>query len=306
MSIITHKWRIVKDFPHLPTRGSLTMYTNTPIGLVALDLDGTLFNSKGEITEKTKKEIKRITDAGIHVVISTGRPYNGVPFDQITDTGIDYAITTNGAAIYRISTNECIYEDCLDFEVVGPILEFLLEKGVHIDTYIDGEGFTPRYCRENLDRLPLKEAMKKYIRATRTPLDDLYGYVRDCGKNVQKMTLNFYPQPDGTRLHREEVRIFLESNPAIETVCGGFNNLEFSKAGINKGEGLRRLAELLNVPIEGTMAIGDSGNDYAILEAAGLGIAMENASEDIKEVADYITDSNENDGVATAIARFIP
>ena len=275
------------------------------IKLVALDLDGTLFNSKGEITEKTKKEIKRITDMGVHVVISTGRPYNGVPFEQIKDTGIDYAITTNGAAIYQISTNQCIYENCMDFSITRPIIEFLLSKDIHIDTYIDGEGFTPFRCRENLYKLPIAHAMKQYILATRTPVDNLYDYVRDCGKNVQKITLNFYPQPDGTRLHREEVRIFLESNPAIETVCGGFNNLEFSKAGVNKGEGLLHLAELLSIPVDQTMAIGDSGNDYAILKAAGIGVAMSNASDDIKEIADYITTSNEEDGVATAIAHYI-
>ena len=278
----------------------------TDIKLVALDLDGTLFNSKGIITEKTKEEIKRITDQGVHVVISTGRPYNGVPFEQLKGTGIDYAITTNGAAIYQISTNQCIYESCMDFSITGPIIQFLLSKEIHIDTYIDGEGFTPVLCRQNLDRLPLADSMKAYIRATRTPVDDLYSYVRDCGKNVQKMTLNFYPQPDGTRLHREEVRIYLESNPAIEAVCGGFSNLEFSKAGVNKGEGLLHLAELLSVPADQTMAIGDSGNDYAILNAAGIGVAMSNASDDIKEVADYITTSNEEDGVAAAIAHFIP
>lgn len=278
----------------------------TNIKLVALDLDGTLFNSKGEITEKTKKEIKRITDMGIHVVISTGRPYNGVPFEQLKGTGVDYAITTNGAAIYQISTSTCIYEDCMDFAITGPILQFLLEKEIHIDVYIDGKGFTPIRCRKNLDQLPLKDAMKQYIRSTRTPMEDLYTYVANCGKNVQKMTLNFYPQPDGTRLHREEVRLFLESNPAIETVCGGFSNLEFSRAGVNKGEGLLRLATLLGVSAEQTMAIGDSGNDLAILEAAGIGVAMENASDDIKAAADYITASNEEDGVAVAIAHFIP
>ena len=278
----------------------------TDIKLVALDLDGTLFNSNGKITEKTREEIKRITDKGVHVVISTGRPYNGVPFEQIKGLGIDYAITTNGAAIYQISTNECIYENCMDFDIAGPIIEFLVSREIHIDTYIDGEGFTPERCRKDLFRLPLAGAMKEYILATRTPVEDLYSYVRDCCKKVQKMTLNFYPQPDGTRLHREEVRLFLEGNPAIETVCGGFNNLEFSKAGVNKGEGLLHLAELLSVSAEATMAIGDSGNDYSIVKAAGIGVAMDNASDDIKEIADYITTSNEEDGVGVAIAHFIP
>lgn len=276
------------------------------IKLVALDLDGTLFNSQGLITERTKNEIRRITEKGIHVAISTGRPYNGVPFAQIEGTGIDYALTTNGAALYRIPSGECIYEDCMDFSVVGPILEHLIPMDIQTDVYINGEGFTSPHSRENLYRLPFTDAMKEYILTTRTTVEDLYSYVGSCGRNVQKVTLNFYPQPDGTKLHREEVRIALENNPAVETVCGGFSNLEFSKVGVNKGSGLRHLAELLGITAEETMAIGDSGNDLAILEAAGIGVAMANASNDIRAIADYITDSNDEDGVATAIAHFIP
>ncbi len=278
----------------------------TKIKLVALDLDGTLFNSQGLITETTKAEIKRIIAAGVHVVISTGRPFNGVPFAQLEGSGIDYASTTNGAALYRISTGECLFEDCMDFGVSGPIIEYLVKKDIHIDVYMKGEGFTLARCRENLDRLPFKPAMKKYIIDTRTVVDDLYSYIRDCGVKVQKMTLNFYPQPDGTRLHREEVRAYLEANPQVEVVCGGFMNLEFSKVGVNKGQGLLSLAKLLGVAPEETLAIGDSENDLSMLKAAGIAVAMENASSDIKEVADFITTSNEEDGVAVALRKFIP
>ncbi|MBR4026017.1 MAG: HAD family phosphatase [Lachnospiraceae bacterium] len=273
--------------------------------LVALDLDGTLFNNEGKITEKTKQEIKRITKKGVHVVISTGRPYNGVPFAQIKDTGIDYAIVTNGSAIYRISTNECLYENCMDFSITEPILRFLLSKEIHIDTYINGEGFTPTRCRHDLPRLNVLPSLKEYILATRTPKDDLLGYVRDCGKKVQKMTLNFYPQPDGTPSYREEVRQFLIANPKIECVCGGYNNLEFTKAGVTKGKALKHLAELLSVSIEQTMAIGDTENDISILNTANIGVAMGNATPEVKALSDYVTTSNEEDGVANAILHFV-
>lgn len=275
------------------------------IKLIALDLDGTLFNREGIITKETKKEIKRVTDLGVHVVISTGRPYNGVPFDQIEGLGIRYSINTNGSAIYYIPEHKCIYEDCMDFEIVEPILQFLLEKRIHIDTYMEGKGFTPTYCRQNIDRLNVMPSLKEYILKTRTPKDDLTGYVKNSGKKVQKMTLNFYPQPDGTLEHRQEVLKFLSENPAIECVCGGFNNLEFTRAGVTKGKALRHLASLLNIPIEETMAIGDTENDLSILEAAGIGVAMGNAPLDIQAVSDYVTASNEEDGVGKAIAHFI-
>jgi Cof subfamily protein (haloacid dehalogenase superfamily) len=276
------------------------------IKLIALDLDGTLFNNEGKITEETKKEIKRVTEQGIHVVISTGRPYNGVPFDQIKDLGIHYAITTNGSAIYYIPKHQCVYENGMDYKTIEPILEFLLKKEIHIDTYMGGEGFTPIRCRENLHRLNVMPSLKEYILATRTPKEDLLGYVRDCGKKIQKTTLNFYPQPDGTFMHREEVRNVLINTPSIECVCGGYNNLEFTKAGVTKGEALLQLADLLSVKQEETMAIGDTENDLSILQAAGIGVAMGNAPVEIQAIADYVTASNLEDGVGKAIAHFIP
>lgn len=277
-----------------------------PIQLVAMDLDGTLFNPNGEITPKTKEELKRVGAMGVHTVISTGRPFNGLPFEQIKDTQIEYAITTNGASIYRIENKECLFENAMTFDVYGPILEYILSKEIHIDLYIDGVGFTPVRCRENIGRIDVPESLRKYMIATRTPVENLYGYVKDRGVKVQKINLNFYPQPDGSLLYREEVLHFLKANPDITVVGGGFNNFEIQNAGATKSEGLRELTKLLNVPMEQTMAIGDSENDYSMINAAGVGVAMSNASEDILAIADYITTSNQEDGVGEAIKLFIP
>ena len=276
------------------------------IKLIAMDLDGTLFNPNGIITEKTKEEVKRAGQKGVYTVISTGRPFNGLPFEQIKDTAIAYAITTNGASIYRIADKKCLYDNSMSFDIYEPILEYILSREIHIDLYIDGEGFTPVRCRENIHRLDVPESLRKYMIATRTPVEDLMGYVRDCGAKIQKINLNFYPQPDGSLLYREEVLRCLKSNPDIVVVSGGFNNFEISKAGVTKSEGLRELSAFLNVPMEQTMAIGDSENDYSIINAAGIGVAMSNASEDILAIADYITTSNEEDGVGEAIKHFIP
>lgn len=276
-----------------------------PIKLIAMDLDGTLFNPDGIITEKTKQELKRVGAMGIHTVISTGRPFNGLPFDQITDTAIEYAITTNGAAIYRIADQECLYDNSMSFETYAPILEYILSREIHIDIYIDGKGYTPIRCRENIGRLDVPESLRKYMIATRTPVEDLLEYVKDCGKKVQKINLNFYPQPDGSLLYREEVFQFLKSNPGITVVGGGFSNFEIGKAGVTKIEGIRELCKLLDVPMEQTMAIGDSENDYSMINAAGIGVAMANASDDILAIADYITTSNTEDGVGEAIRHFI-
>lgn len=275
------------------------------IKLVALDLDGTLFDNSSRISKRNLTAIRSITGKGIHVVISTGRPFEGIPFDQIKGTGINYAITANGSGIYEISTGKCLYENAMDEELVTPILNFLLTRDIHMDAFIGGKGYTPVQCVETAQKLTVPSSIKNYIITTRTRLDNILQFIHENQLKVQKMTLNFYPAADGTLIDRETVRKFLVSNPSITTVCGGYNNLEFTRADANKGVGLRKLAEILGVNPDATMAIGDTENDLAIIEAAGIGVAMGNATDAVKARADYVTTTNTKDGVAAAIEHFI-
>lgn len=275
------------------------------IKLVALDLDGTLFDNNSKISQKNLETIRAITDKGVHVVISTGRPFEGIPFDQIKDTGIAYAITANGSAIYEIASGRCLYENAMDEELVTPIINFLLTRDIHMDAFIGGKGYTPIQCVSTAQKLTVPASIKKYITTTRTRLDNILQFIHDNQLKVQKMTLNFYPDKDGTLIDRERVRRYLTSNPDIATVCGGYNNLEFTRKDADKGVGLRRLAELLDIDPAQTMAIGDTENDLAIIEAAGIGVAMGNATDAVKAKADYVTTSNTEDGVAFAIEHFI-
>ena len=222
------------------------------IKLVALDLDGTLFDNSSRISERNLTAIRSITDKGIHVVISTGRPFEGIPFDQIKGTGINYAITANGSGIYEISTGKCLYENAMDEELVTPILNFLLTRDIHMDAFIGGKGYTPVQCVETAQKLTVPSSIKNYIITTRTRLDNILQFIHENQLKVQKMTLNFYPAADGTLIDRETVRKFLVSNPSITTVCGGYNNLEFTRADANKGVGLRKLAEILGVNPDAT------------------------------------------------------
>ena len=276
------------------------------IKLIALDLDGTLFNEQGQISEENKKIIKMTNDAGIHVVISTGRPLIGIPLTQFEGTGIQYAITTNGSGVYEIATGKCIYEDSMPTEMILPILSYLLSKDIHMDAFIEGKAFSPEQCRANAHRLDVPESLKHYILNTRVRVPDLPAFIQENHLSVQKMTLNFYPLSDGTYKDREDVKNFLLSHSEVSSVCGGYHNLEFTKAGVHKGIGLMKLAEHLHIDMKDTMAIGDTENDLQIINTAALGVAMGNATEEIKEAADYVTLSNEEDGVAAAIQHFLP
>ena len=252
-----------------------------PVSLIALDMDGTLFNGQSEISKEDQDAIREASSRGIHVAISTGRPYAGLPVTLLSGLGVSYAITSNGAAVYHLPDRLCIHESAMEPALVCPIIEELQKKSIHMDAFINGDGFSQRSCEGKIDCLDMPTSIKRYIHRTRTFTDDLAAYIRVHNLNVQKMTLNFYPQEDGTFLYRE-----------------------FTRAGVTKGNGLTLLCSHLGVDIEETLACGDTQNDIDILKTAAIGVAMENALPEVKEIADFVTRSNENSGVAHAIRTF--
>lgn len=154
-------------------------------------------------------------------------------------------------------------------------------------------------------RLGLPEHIVGHFLEGRHELPDLLAYAKSGNAKIQKVTLNFIPASDGTFLHRDEIWDMLTACPDICVVDGGFHNIEFTAANVNKGLGLHFLAKELGISMEETMAVGDSGNDAEMLKAAGLGVAMGNASKAIKDISDVVTLTNEECGVAHAIETYI-
>ena len=275
------------------------------VKLIALDMDGTLFNSQNEISEKDKETLKRATEAGVAVAVATGRAYVELPIEMLYEAGIRYAITGNGSAVYRLPDKECILSDCLDNEVVCTIISELKQLDIYYDIYVDGLVYCPKSVCHNIRKMDMPESLHEHIERTRIVVDDLEDYIRNCGKSVEKTTLNFAYLEDGTCLGKAESAAILDRYPQVEYLSGGFHNWEFTRAGVNKGTGLRFLAERLGVPMNLTMACGDSENDLSMLRAAQVAVAMENAKPAVKEESNYITLSNNESGVAHAIEHFV-
>ena len=275
------------------------------VKLIALDMDGTLFNSQNEIAEKDKETLKRATEAGVAVAVATGRAYVELPIEMLYEAGIRYAITGNGSAVYRLPDKECILSDCLDNEVVCTIIRELKQLDIYYDIYVDGLVYCPRSVCHNIRKMDMPESLHEHIEKTRIVVDDLEDYIKSCGKSVEKTTLNFAYLEDGTCLGKTESAAILDRYPQVEYLSGGFHNWEFTRAGVNKGTGLRFLAERLGVPMNLTMACGDSENDLSMLRAAQVAVAMENAKPAVKEESNYITLSNNESGVAHAIEHFV-
>lgn len=274
------------------------------IQLIALDMDGTLYNHESQISLKDQQTIRAAIADGIEVVISTGRPYVGLPVEQLLSLGIRYAITTNGSSIYELSGRKCVYSNAMLPDFVCPIIKELQNENIHMDAFIDGDSYSQDSCKPMIDHLDMPASIRSYIKATRSYTSDLIVLIREKNLSVQKMTLNFCLHEDGTYIGRDAAVAILSSHPEITFLSGGYHNLEFTKAGTTKGLGLIKLCELLDISIEETMACGDTENDLDILRTAAIGVAMENATDPIKKAADFITLSNEESGVAYAISHF--
>ena len=278
---------------------------NKAIKLLALDVDGTLFDDSGKISQASIDAMNQAREAGIEVVPTSGRDYDGIPWDQLEKVDINYVITTNGSAVYEAKTKKCLYEKYLDSGKMIPIFEYLLKKEIYINVFVDGVNYTPVQVYSYIDNLDLPDYVIQHMKENRKGITDLIEYLKNGDAKMQKATLNFQKQENGEFLNRKEVQEYLEKCPDIKVVDGGFNNLEFTKAGTNKAAGLKFLAGHLGMTMDEVMAVGDSENDIEMLREAGLGIAMGNASDEVKEVADEITLDNEHEGVAAAIAKYL-
>lgn len=278
---------------------------NDKIKLIALDLDGTLYNTNGQISDKNREVLKYAIDRGITVVISTGRPYVGLPLSDLKEIGIDYAITSNGAGIYRVADKTCLLEDAVSPEEGAALLRQLYQYPIHLDAFIDGDAYTQASTRGLIDKLQISESLRTYIRDTRIVVDDLADYVSSNRLGIQKLTLNFTPDPNGGLTAREDVIALLLKHPEYHYVSGGFRNIEVNKTGVSKAKGLRFLCETLHIPLTQTMACGDSENDYDIVSLAGIGVAMANAEEILLHAADFVSRSNNEDGVAFAVEQLV-
>lgn len=275
------------------------------IKMIAVDLDGTLFTNSKEILPETLSALERASAMGIEIVPATGRPFHGVS-EKVTGLEfVNYILTCNGAAIYNRHTGECLYEQPMSWEKGAEILTALKGLNISIDAFINGYSYKERSQINFIDSLALSQVMKDYIKKTRLYVDDLIEFVSSEKHSVQKITLNFAKNPDGTSLDRDETKARLDKISDIAVVSGGDNNLEITESTINKGISLVNFGKRLGIDRSQIMAFGDSGNDLEMLKAAGFGVAMGNSEKAVLDIADYVTLSNNDNGIGDAIEKLI-
>ncbi|MCR5625624.1 MAG: HAD hydrolase family protein [Lachnospiraceae bacterium] len=237
--------------------------------------------------------------------------------DKLSDE-FGKSVSLNGSGIKVLSGNSRIiniagktfvriYEDYLDSDKVVEVLTILDDFVCVPDCFVEGSGRMPEFGKELIPKLGLAPAMQKYILSRRTYYPDLKEYVKSLdktGEMVEKITVNFYLNDAGIKEKQAAYESVMKVKD-IKVVSGAPHNIEVNTANCDKGEGILKLCELLKVSPDKTCAVGDDINDYDMVKKAHFGIAMGNAVQEVKDIADFITKSNEEDGVKYAIERFI-
>lgn len=268
--------------------------------MIGMDLDGTLLKTDKELTAYTKDVLKRAIDQGIIVMPATGRPISGVPEELLEFPGIDYAVTANGARVVDIKSGKAIVEELLPHDTASKLMDIFEHYDTFREIYFDGIGYASEEAIKNIGKYLSVPAMAKYITSTRIAVKDVRKKFEETDQPVDKIQALFTSVED-----RDAARKEIGDMPGVEITGALAMNIEVNAAGVNKGKAMIELGKVLGIPREEIMAFGDGGNDLKMIMEVGTGVAMENGIASVKEAADYVTVSNDEEGVAKFIEKYV-
>ena len=274
----------------------------TDIRMIALDLDGTTL-TRGCITSRTRRALEAAIEQGVSVVIATGRVYGALPKDVFRIRGLQYILTSNGAVITDLSQKTVIYENCISRDAVMQILSLLYQNPhVRVVALTDGQAYVDADVFEELkNHGPAASCMSRsYIMRTTTAID---GILEFMGKRVHRLeNISLHFTDDG---EKERIRQELKKIDGITLTSSMAHNLEIGGANTSKASGLLALSQLTGIGLDEIMACGDSPNDMAMLSESGFSVVMSNGAPEVLELADFVAPSNEEEGVAYVVERFV-
>lgn len=260
--------------------------------IIFLDVDGTLTNDEKVIMPKTKEALIRAQKDGHTVVLASGRPDSGMKFlaDELEmDKYNGYLLAFNGGKVINWTTKEIIFQQTMPRELIKPILEYVNENdlglmtydsekivyGTRMDEYIEHESFINRIPMERVNMLDYP----------------------DFDPNKCLATAN----PEIAQEHEKKLAKLLEGKISVYRSAPFF--IEIVPEGIDKAASIERLIDCLGMTKEQTIAFGDGFNDLSMIEYAGIGVAMGNAQDVVKELADIVTETNNDEGIARTIEQ---
>mgnify|MGYP000382215041 CR=1 FL=1 len=263
--------------------------------LIALDIDGTLLNSEKEITPDTEAMVHRAFRAGKQVVLSTGRSF--AELEEILQhfPEMRYGICESGALVFDRELEQPIAVHPIPLDIVCQAAEIARQRDVLIHIFQKGRPVISRHQMEQLDAYQIPYFRSMFQRYS-LQVTDALDYCLALPAPPSKKSICITTRPRSAR----------SPSPCSLTCLWSWwtprkTSLELSATQVDKGRGLRELCAHLNIPVETTIAVGDSFNDAAILRAAGLAVGMGNAAEPVRRLCDVIVRDCDHDGVAEAI-----
>ena len=262
--------------------------------LILFDLDGTLLDDRKQLSSTNRQALDRAAAQGCEIVIATGRLYNGVPGELLELPYLRYFILMNGAMVYDRVEDHVLYRAELDLALAEKFFDYAEPLDATVDCYQNGIGWMDRRYYDHLEDYIEDPVVCRMVRSHRRPTEDFRRTVREGGRTVQKAQCYFRD------LSLRPVVMDWVSRELPGAVCSISmpTNLEINDARATKGLGLQALCRALNLDLSQTAAFGDGTNDLAMLQCAGVGVAMENGAAEVKKAADVIAPSNRENGVA--------
>jgi len=262
--------------------------------MIVLDLDDTLLRADQTISNRNKEALMQAQQEGKKVVLASGRPTLGMVSyaDELFLADYEsYILSFNGGKIINCHSKKDFFSQTLSVEAVQRLHDISTRENVYIHTYVGDEIIT---AEEN----PYTTIESEL---TGLPITVVDSFMDGVTEPVVKVLMVGEPE----HLKKVEKKLQAELGEEFSVMRSKPYFLEFTDKGITKGTSIEKLINEFGIKREEVIAVGDSYNDQEMIEFAGLGVAMGNAPDDIKKISDYITDTNENDGVAKVVEKFL-
>jgi len=271
------------------------------IKCIALDLDRTTLNAQGRLSDGNRAALEYAIGHGVHIVIASGRPLGSLPEDVLAISGIEYAITSNGAAVYHLPTKRQLAHYTLTKTSVERILQLIAGLPYKLETFIDGRAYAEADFLTSPTSFGAPEHSVAYFQRTRTPVENIQAFMQEHPTQLESIDLILGKDTDLASLRR----LFQSKLPDCYITSSVPHLLEISDKHCGKHTGVQAIAQALGLAPSQIAAFGDGDNDVEMLQYVGCGIAVANASAVCLAAADRITGHHDADGVASAIYELL-
>ena len=266
--------------------------------LIAFDMDGTLLDGKKQITIKTQHAINRALKSGKTVILSTGRGLDELNEYRDILKDIPYFICESGACVYDNFNDEILYSNQMDASIIEEILTITEHQDLMFSYIANGRGYSEIEKVDHMDHYQM-EIYQPLLKNNIRLVSNIREHIKQHIACIEKINIFTVTPEERIKLQKSV------SHLPVMLTNSEPNALEITADGISKASGLKILCKKLNIPLEQTIAVGDSTNDIEIMKVAGLSIGMGNSMQEVKDICKVLVSDNNHNGCVVAIEKYL-